>query len=259
VIGADDPTDKASGRGPGILRDEGLDVTFAGGAAAAECRLLDQAFRKHARTGRPLVTHKAAVSLDGATIPAAGDSRWISGPESRELVHRWRGESGAIAVGIGTALADDPLLTARGDDARRQPLRVIFDRAARLPLDSQLVATANGSPVLVVTGPGAPADRLQALSERGVDVVTARSLTDALAELGGRGINSLFCEGGATLAAALLAAGEVDELRLFVAPLILGGDSRLYAGLAEETIEPLAVATETCGSDLLVRARLREW
>src|SRR5919109_880548 len=125
VIASEDPSEKAGGRGPGILRDEGVDVGFADGEEAAAARLLNQPFRKHARTGRPLVTFKAAASLDGRVATASGDSRWISGAASRQLVHRWRAESDAVAVGIGTALADDPLLTARDADAARQPARIV--------------------------------------------------------------------------------------------------------------------------------------
>src|SRR3954451_19104043 len=113
VIASDDPSEKAAGRGPGILRDGGVEVAFADGAEATAARRLNQPFRKHARTGLPLVVLKMAMSLDGQTTTAPGDSPWIWGPESRELVHRWRAESDAIAVGIGTALTDDPLLTGR--------------------------------------------------------------------------------------------------------------------------------------------------
>src|SRR5690349_15509361 len=112
VIASEDPSEKAAGRGPGILRDGGVEVAAAAGAEAAAARRLNQPFRKHARTGLPLVVLKMAMSLDGETTTAPGDSPWISGTESRELVHRWRAEADAIAVGIGTALADDPLLTA---------------------------------------------------------------------------------------------------------------------------------------------------
>src|SRR4051794_35174200 len=113
VYASEDPTDKASGRGPGMLRDGGIDVELANGPEASAARLLNQPFRKRARTGRPLVTYKAAMSLDGRVASPTGDSRWISSVESRELVHRWRAGCDAVAVGIGTALADDPLLTAR--------------------------------------------------------------------------------------------------------------------------------------------------
>jgi diaminohydroxyphosphoribosylaminopyrimidine deaminase/5-amino-6-(5-phosphoribosylamino)uracil reductase len=269
VIGCDDPSGKASGRGPGILRDEGIDVAVAEGAEASAARLLVQAFRKHARTGRPLVIHKAAMSLDGRTAAASGDSRWISGTESRRLVHGWRAEADAIAVGIGTALADDPLLTAREVDAARQPLRVVFDSAARLPLDSKLIGSLEEASVLVVRGPDAPAERVEALEEAGAEVLPAPAdragaISAALDELGRRDVTSLILEGGATLSGAFLAAGEIDELRLFVAPVLLGGGGRpLFAGPGAEEIaeatRPLATESERVGDDLLLRARLREW
>src|SRR3954464_4059920 len=157
VIASDDPSEKAAGRGPGILRDGGVEVAFASGAEATAARRLNQPFRKHARTGLPLVVLKMAMSLDGQTTTAPGDSPWISGPESRELVHRWRAESDAIALGIGTPLTDDPLLTARIEGAR-QPLRVVFDSQARLPIESQLLQTLDQAPVLVMAAPGAPSD-----------------------------------------------------------------------------------------------------
>jgi diaminohydroxyphosphoribosylaminopyrimidine deaminase / 5-amino-6-(5-phosphoribosylamino)uracil reductase len=263
VIGADDPTEKASGRGPGILRDEGIEVAFAQGAAATAARRLDQAFRKHARTGKPLVVHKAATSLDGVTATPSGRPRWISGPGSRERVHRWRAQMGAIAVGIGTALTDDPLLTARDVDAERQPLRVVFDRGARLPLASKLAAGTDEAPLLVVTGPEADRRRAEALAAAGADVVAAATLKEALEEIGGRGVNSLLLEGGATLARAFLEAGEIDELRLFIAPVVLGRGRPLYGGeqaeRASDAVPSLDTAYERSGADILVRARLREW
>jgi diaminohydroxyphosphoribosylaminopyrimidine deaminase/5-amino-6-(5-phosphoribosylamino)uracil reductase len=280
VIGADDPSDRASGRGPGILRDDGIEVTFAEGADAAAARLQNQAFRKHARTGRPLVRFKSAVTLDGRVASAAGDSRWISGSSSRELVHRWRAEVNAIAVGIGTVIADDPLLTSRpaessaaasgsaGFTVRRQPSRVIFDSAARLPLDSALVGSISDAALLVVATPGAPPERVEGLTGAGAEVIlvdgarTERVRT-ALAELGRREITSLMLEGGPTLAGAFLEAGEVDELRLFFAPRILGGGRPLIEGVGAERIadaqQALSTEWERIGDDLLVRARLREW
>ncbi len=267
IIGSDDPTEKASGRGPGILRDEGVEVLFADGADATAARLCNQAFRKHARTGEPLVTHKAALSLDGRTATADGDSKWISGHESRLLVHRWRAEAAAIAVGIETVLADDPLLTARAVDAQRQPLRVIFDSKARLPLGSKLMSTIDEAPVLVVCGTEAPAGHVTALEQAGAEVMPVPeegAEAAALEELGRRELNSLLLEGGATLAGSFLAAGEIDELRLFHAAIVLGGAGRpLYSGLGPRTIadatRPLAMDWERVGEDLLVRARLREW
>src|ERR687885_182315 len=143
VVAADDPSEKASGRGLGILRDEGVQVDVLDGEVGAAARLLNQPFRKHAKTGRPLVVWKTAMTLDGKVATGRGDSKWISGEASRARAHRWRAESDAVACGIGTALADDPLLTARVDGVARQPRRVVFDSEGRLPLDSALVKGAH--------------------------------------------------------------------------------------------------------------------
>jgi diaminohydroxyphosphoribosylaminopyrimidine deaminase/5-amino-6-(5-phosphoribosylamino)uracil reductase len=269
VIASEDPSEKASGRGPGILRDDGREVEIAQGAEAAAARLLNQPFRKHSRTGLPLVTLKLASSLDGRVATRTGDSRWISGEASRALVHRWRAESDAVAVGIGTALADDALLTARDVDppAPRQPARVVFDSTARLPLDSKLVRSAREAPLVVLTGPEAPADRVDALAAAGADVrgLSPLSPSAALAELGRGGITSLFLEGGPTLAGSFLDAGEIDELRLFVAPILIGGADAppLLGGIGAERVElaerALALATERSGDDVLITARMREW
>ena len=150
VVASDDPTEKASGRGLGILRDEGVDVVVADGELAGARPLLNQAFRKHARTGRPLVLFKSAMTLDGKVATRTGDSKWISGEDSRRAPHHWRAEADAVVVGIGTALADDPQLTARVEGVARQPRRIVFDSEARLPLDSQLVRGAHEVPLIVV-------------------------------------------------------------------------------------------------------------
>src|ERR1039458_2892212 len=154
VVASDDPTEKASGRGLGILRDEGVEVLLADSELAASARLLNQAFRKHARVGRPWVLFKSAMTLDGKVATRTGDSQWISGEDSRELAHRWRASVDAVVVGIGTALADDPRLTARPDglaaELPHQPRRVVFDSLARLPPTSQLVVAAAEIPLTVV-------------------------------------------------------------------------------------------------------------
>ncbi len=280
VIASEDPSEKAAGRGPGILRDGGVDVDFAAGAEAAEARLLNQPFRKHSRTGIPLVVLKLAMSLDGQTATRPGDSPWISGEQSRSLVHRWRAESDAIAVGIGTALADDPLLTARveageasfirhADKTRhssRQPLRVVFDTEARLPVTSQLMRTLDQAPVLVVAGPEAPPERIEALKAAGAEIFVASGETPAdrievaVRMLGRKHeIASLFLEGGATLASAFVSAGEVDEARTFVAPLLLGGGEGAGHVAPVARREALASSVEKVGEDTLITARFREW
>ena len=275
VIASDDPSEKASGRGPGILRDGGVAVEFAAGAEATAARLLNQPFRKHARTGQPLVILKLAMSLDGNTTTAPDDSPWISGPESRDLVHRWRAESDAIAVGAGTVLADDPLLTARIEGAR-QPLRVVFDSQARLPLDSNLLQTLDQAPVLVVAAPDVPSDRVAALRDAGAEVALADVIGAALSDLGRRNITSLFLEGGKTLAASFVSSNQIDESRTFIAPMLLGqpnpapragGDDREdSAGRRSPRTETgparqnaLSSTVERIGDDVLIKARFKEW
>jgi diaminohydroxyphosphoribosylaminopyrimidine deaminase / 5-amino-6-(5-phosphoribosylamino)uracil reductase len=270
AIASDDPSEKASGRGPGVLRDEGIEVEVAGGAEASAARLLNQAFRKHARTGRPLITLKSALSLDGRVATGEGDSKWISGAESRRLVHRWRADADAVAVGIGTALADDPLLTARDVDAARQPARVVFDSAARLPLDSALVRSLEEARLILVVAPDSPMERREALEAAGAELVLVPSagadqVAGALAELGRREITSVLLEGGPTLAGSFMDAGEVDELRLFIAPVVIGGESaRPLAGgrgapRMADAQRALATEWDQVGDDLLIQARLREW
>src|SRR4051812_16943513 len=214
VIASDDPTAKAAGKGPEQLRAAGIEVDFAEATEVVlAARLLNQPFRKHGITGLPLVVLKTAMSLDGRTATAEGASPWISGEQSRQLVHVWRGECDSIAVGIGTVLADDPLLTARLGDTR-QPVRVVFDSSARLPLDSQLRAPLDEAPLPVVHGPGPHPQRLEALLTAGAETILAAGanpaerIAAALVELGRRGLTSLLLEGGATLGAAFAAAGQ---------------------------------------------------
>jgi diaminohydroxyphosphoribosylaminopyrimidine deaminase / 5-amino-6-(5-phosphoribosylamino)uracil reductase len=272
VIASEDPSEKASGRGPGMLRDGGVAIELAAGEEASAARLLNQPFRKHARTGLPLVTLKLAMSLDGRTTTAAGDSPWISGERSRELVHRWRVESDAIAVGIGTVLADDPQLTARPRsqfsahsesncerEGVRQPIRVVFDRQARLPLDSQLLRTLDESPVLVAVSSESDPERRAALRDAGAGLIVADDIRAALLGLGDRGITSLFLEGGRTLASSFLGADAIDQARTFVAAILLGGDDPRAPATGPTRLSALSTEVETVGEDVLITARFKEW
>jgi diaminohydroxyphosphoribosylaminopyrimidine deaminase/5-amino-6-(5-phosphoribosylamino)uracil reductase len=282
VVGSDDPSEKASGRGPGILRDGGVEVDFAVGAEASAARLLNQTFRKHARTGLPLVVLKLAMTADGETTTPPGQSPWISGEQSRALVHRWRAESDAIAVGIGTVLADDPLLTARptDDPNPRQPTRVVFDSHARLPLDSQLLCILDQAPVLVVTASEPDADRVAALRDAGAEILVAGGATSAdrihsaLTDLGRRQITSLFLEGGLTLATSFAFADQLDESRIFVAnrraggavggpipeeALATAGDGGSHAATGPARRGALDSKVERVGEDTLITSRFKEW
>jgi diaminohydroxyphosphoribosylaminopyrimidine deaminase/5-amino-6-(5-phosphoribosylamino)uracil reductase len=271
VVASDDPTERAAGRGLGILRDEGVEVELLDSEVSEVARLLNQPFRKHARTGRPLVIFKSAMTLDGKVATSTGDSKWISGESSRARAHRWRAESDAVAVGIGTALADDPQLTARVEGVARQPRRVVFDTEARLPLDSNLVTSAAAVPVIVICSRAAARTAVQSLESAGVEVITvsggneAAHVEDALDQLGARDVQSLLLEGGPHLAGAFLEAGEIDEARIFVAPVLAGGREARTAveGQGAERIagavRALAAEVERIDGDVLITARLKEW
>jgi len=271
VVACDDPSEKASGRGLGILRDEGIEVDVAGGELAARARLQNQAFRKHARTGRPWILFKSAMTLDGKVATRTGDSQWISSEGSRARAHEWRATVDAVAVGIGTALADDPQLTSRVGGVTRQPRRVVFDSTGRLPLDSKLVQAAREVPLTVVLSRAAPRSAGDALETAGVDVVVATGANEparvrsALDQLGERDVAAILLEGGPHLAGAFFDAGEIDEIRLFLAPLVLGGASArdpLEGEGVERISEALRALTLDCeriADDVMITARLREW
>src|SRR5271155_5580586 len=275
VVASDDPTEKASGRGLGILRDEGVEVLLAEDELAGRARLLNQAFRKHARVGRPWVLFKSAMTLDGKVATRTGDSQWISGEDSRELAHRWRASVDAVVVGIGTALADDPQLTARpsgrATEAGAQPRRVVFDSLGRLPPTSQLVAAAAEVPLTVVVSRAAARAETDALEAAGVQVIVATGeheparVRSALDQLASMGVASVLLEGGPHLAGAFLDAAEIDEIRLFLAPLLLGGSAARDPLEGEgverisEALRALSFDCQTVGEDLLISARLREW
>src|SRR4051794_8212111 len=271
VVGSDDPSGKASGRGLGILRDEGGEGTIAAGEVAERARLLNQPFRKRARTGRPLVTLKMAMTLDGKVATSTGDSKWISNESSRARVHRWRAEADAVAVGIGTALADDPLLTARVEGVYRQPKRVVFDSEARLPHDSNLLRTAGETPLIVVVSRAASRTATEALEAAGAEVIVvsgeneAARVCGALDELGQREVQSLLLEGGPHLAGAFFDAGEIDAMNVFVAPIVTGGRHARgpLDGPGAEQIaaasRALEMSCEEIEGDVLLSARLKEW
>ena len=247
-----DPSAKVNGAGAQRLRSAGIEVEIAGGDIERAARRQNAWWLTLALLHRPHVTYKAAISADGRTASPSGP-RWISSPESRSRVHELRAAMGAVAVGIGTVLADDPLLTARDVDppAERQPLRVVFDRHARLPPASRLAASAGpDTPVLVVCEPGtAP------VAAAGVEMLRAASPAEALAELGRRRISALLLEGGATLATALHAAGLIDRLMVFTAPIELGQGPGLFTRPVEL---PAPVSSSRSGPDILTVTELRE-
>lgn len=234
VIGCRDPAPHVPGA-IDRLRAAGIEVTV--GVREREARQLIVDFAKHITTGLPYVTLKAAVTLDGRTATATGDSRWITGERARREAHRLRDRHDAVLVGVGTVLADDPRLTVRwirGVD----PLRIVLDPALRIPSDARLLTTDSRLPALIAHAPDAPAERVRALQQAGAELVEVPraerglELASALRLLGERGVVRLLVEGGATVHGALLEAGLADAAAIFVAPRILG----------DPTATPLAAA-----------------
>ena len=220
VAAVRDPSDVARG-GVEALRAAGIAVDL--GIERERALELNAAFFNAHASPRPWVTLKIAMSADARVADPTGVRRWITGPESRREVHRLRANSDAIAVGIGTVLADDPALTVRDAPAPRvAPSRVIFDRMLRIPVDSGLVRSSREVETIVVASADAPGDRRTMLESRGVRVIVANGLEPALESLRERGVRSLFVEGGPRLAGAMLREGLVDRLVIFQAPITLG-------------------------------------
>ncbi len=233
VVAVGDPNPIAAG-GADRLRAAGVRVDI--GARETEARELNAPFFHGLTSNRPWVTLKLALSLDGAIAGADRKREWMTSEHSRAMVHRMRANNDALAVGVQTAIADDPQLTARSDPPPRvDPMRVIFDRSARLPASSRLALTARQVPTLLVTSVGVqlPDD----LSGSGVESLEASDLPEALQKLQQRGVKSLMVEGGAGLAASFLAASVVDRLVIFRAPIVLGdGALNAFSGIAGQDV-----------------------
>jgi len=223
VVGAPDPNPKTDGQGFARLRQSGVDVELLDGEPARRARRQNEAWRTWIAAGRPFVTYKAAVTLDGRVV--VPESRWVTGEESRRRVHELRAASDAVAVGTGTVRADAPRLDARGVEAGRQPRRLAFGTG---PLPE-------GSELELVSGP----------------------LDETLKQLAAEGVQSLLLEGGPTLASSFLREGLVDKLLLFVAPTLAGSGPRWVGELGAAL--PLArLEAERVGDDLLLTGYIRE-
>ncbi|HET9013795.1 MAG TPA: bifunctional diaminohydroxyphosphoribosylaminopyrimidine deaminase/5-amino-6-(5-phosphoribosylamino)uracil reductase RibD [Gemmatimonadaceae bacterium] len=236
VVAATADPNPVAGGGADRLRAAGLEVLV--GTEQASARELNAAFFHALESDRPFVQLKLALSLDGALADGTRRPGWLSGAGARGEVHRLRAGSDAVAVGIGTALADDPMLTVRDvAPPRVPPVRIVFDTSARLPLDSRLVRSAREAPVLVVCWAPDPT-HAAALEHAGVELLHAASLAHALRALRARGIRSVLAEGGAGLASALLQEAQVDRLIIFRAPILLGGGSlNAFGGMPPATID----------------------
>ena len=228
VVGMEDPNPLVAGKGIALLREARIEVVC--GVEEEALREQNRVFLKYISTKLPWVAMKTAMTLDGKIATRTGDSKWITGAEARAYVHELRHRFMAIVVGIGTAVADDPLLNCRIEGRGvRQPIRVVVDSNARLSLDSQLVKTAGEYRTIVAHTRFAPEESVKALREAGVEMLLCKEkeglvdVRNLLELLGQSGIDSILLEGGGSLNYTFLAEGLADELYAFIAPKIVGG------------------------------------
>jgi diaminohydroxyphosphoribosylaminopyrimidine deaminase/5-amino-6-(5-phosphoribosylamino)uracil reductase len=252
VAAARDPNPRIDGRGLAALRRQQVEIEPEDPSFARRAAALNEVFFHSARTGRPFVTLKAGMTLDGRIALAGGASQWITSEEARRQARALRERSDAVLVGIGTALADDPLLLpAPSGSPHKAPLRVVLDSRLRLPADSRLAASVADGAVLVYAAEGVDEGRRGALERVRVVVVPCRGerpgIEAVLDDLAARGIRSVLVEGGAETHASLLAARRVDKVVLFVEPALMGG------------VRSVPVVGGTSPGSLAAMARLERW
>lgn len=262
VAAAQDPNPKVAGDGIAKLRTAGIAV--ACGLMEAEARELNIGFFARMTRGTPWLRSKIAMSLDGRTALANGVSKWITGEAARLDVQHWRARSCAVLTGIGTVLADDAQLNVRDIETERQPLRVVLDSKLRMPLTARMLQERN---VLIYAALHDP-EKIAALEQAGatVSVLPDRNgqvdLPAMMCDLAQRGCNEVLLEAGSTLNGALLRAGSVDELLLYIAPQLLGDKARGMAQLGELTgldqrIDLKWQDVRQVGSDLRITVKMK--
>ena len=274
VVGLNDPNPLVAGKGLELLRRAGIEVDVLEGAPEAAgiveaMKMQNRVFLKYITTGKPWITAKWAMTLDGKICTQTGDSRWITNDESRQYVHMVRSNNMAVMCGIGTVLADDPLLNVRLTDETlakmgkkefeiRQPIRIVVDRRARIPMESNLVATAHEMPLVVVYGSMADEEKLEELREAGVMLWNCNTIMELVQRAGAEKIDSILLESGGTLNEALLKEGLVDEVMAFVAPKIVGGKASRTpvegdgVEMMADAIELTDTTMETFGNDVMI-------
>lgn len=264
VVGLLDPNPLVAGKGIQQLEEAGIEVEVIDQSSdlAQEMKLQNRVFLRYITEKQPWIVAKYAMTLDGKICTRTGDSQWISGPESRAKAHRLRKQFTAILCGIGTVLADDPMLNTRiaNEPEARNPIRIVLDRQLRIPLESLLVRTAGQIETIVVHATPAlvQTEKIMQLKQQSVKVWCYDTLEDLMRKCGEERIDSILVEGGGTINEAFLQAGLIDEVYAFVAPKIIGGKEAKtpVEGLGFEKLSEALllnnIKVEMCGSDVLI-------
>ena len=281
VVGLLDPNPLVAGKGIKILKDAGIEVIT--GVEVEKIKDLNKVFLKYIKTKRPYVLLKTAMTLDGKIASYTGDSKWITNEKSRKLVHKLRSEMMGIVAGIGTVKADNPMLNCRLEVQQptansqqpniHQPIRIIIDTKASISLESNIVKTANEYKTILAIGQQSTVDsqqtKIDELKSLNVDILYCEEkdghvdINDLMIKLGQKGIDSILLEGGATLNAAFLEAGCVDEVYAFIAPKIIGGEhSKSPVGgqgieLMKDAIMLKDIKIETFDNDILIKGKIK--
>lgn len=267
VSAMSDPNPLTGGKGYEKLHAAG--ISFRKGVLEEEARRLNAPYLKFITEGIPYVTAKWAMSLDGRIATSKGNSRWISCEQSRHRVHELRGTMDAVLVGIGTLLADDPLLTAHGRGPRT-PARIVADSHARTPLDCTLLRTLEEGKVIIATAADAPEEKLQQLRDGGANVVVTSSpgrvnLKELLTNMGGLQMTNVLVEGGGVILGALFDEFLIDAVKTFVSPRIIGGADApgptmgRGVDLMSEALSLKQVSVERIGTDVLIEGLTKHY
>lgn len=266
VVGLPDPNPLVAGKGIKLLQEAGIEVVC--GVEEEVLREQNRVFLKYITCRKPWIALKTAMTLDGKIATRTGDSKWVTGEAARMYVQRLREEYMGIMVGIGTVLADDPMLNCRLVGAVRQPVRIVVDTALRIPLESQLVRTAGSYRTWVACTVFGEKEKQEELERRGVEVLRCKErdgkvdLADLARLMGEKGIDGVLVEGGGELNYSLIRQGLVDEVYAFVAPKLLGGREAktpvegIGAENMSEAVELGEFRVESFGEDILLRARV---
>ena len=265
IVAMTDPNPLVAGKGLAQLRDAGIEVIE--GVMAAESAKMNEVFIKWISTKKPFIVLKSAMSLDGKIAAHTGHSQWITGSKAREVVHQLRDRYDGILVGIGTVLADNPSLTTRLEIPGKNPLRIVVDSKARIPLDAQVIT--DGLPTVIAVTTQAPQDKLDSLRACGITIITTEAkqgrvdLKQLFNILGEQGITSILVEGGASINASVIEENLVDKIKWFIAPKIIGGENAPgpVSGIGVADVNQAAlfeeIKMESIGEDILISAYLR--